>query len=268
MKNSKRTFIAGITVATLGLTVFSNNTSAAETLSGGKLTIGMEMTYPPFESYEGGKVVGFDPDMAMLLAKQIDAEVSYVETKFSGLILGLNANKYDVVISGIYITPERQNKAYVIPYARTGAAIMVTKDSKYQPKTEKDLCGMTVGLQQGTTWVTSLNELSDSYCKKQGKGEITVRAFPSAPEVSQALMSKNIEAQVEISGAAKIIVKKSKGRIQISSKELIYPQTLGIYVNKNNPALKGRLQKALDTINIDGSFPALLKEYELDSVTQ
>ncbi|WP_413693516.1 ABC transporter substrate-binding protein [Psychromonas sp. KJ10-2] len=268
MKHSKRTFITGLTLTILGLTTFSNTICAAETLTAGKLSIGMEMTYPPFESYEGDKVVGFDPDMAVLLGKQIGAEVNYVETKFSGLMLGLNANKYDIVISGIYVTPERQKKAYVIPYARTGAAIMVGKGSKYQPRTEKDLCGMTVGLQQGTTWVTALNKLSDSYCKEQGKGEIRVRAFPSAPEVSQALMSKNIEAQVEISGAAKIIVKKSKGRIEISSEDLIYPQTLGIYVNKNNPALKDSLQQAFDTINSNGSFPDLLEKYELNSVTQ
>lgn len=269
MKNAKRTLVTGLTVATIGLFgVASHNVSAQELLSSGTLKVGMEVTYPPFESYDGDKIVGFDPEVSALLAEQINAQASFMDTKFTGLILGLASNKFDAVISGMYVTPARQKQADAIPYARTGAAILVLKGGSLQPKTEKDLCGTKVGLQQGTTWVKALNDLSNSYCKANGKPAIDVREFPTAPEVAQALMSRNVQAQLEIAGAAKMIVEKSRGRMEISSPDLVYPQTLGIYVKKDNTELKTALQKALATITANGSYPALLKKYDLSPVSQ
>ncbi len=250
------------------MTLFAHTHAYAESsLDDGTLNIGMEIAYPPFESYQGDKIVGFDPELATLLADKMGVSVAYQDTKFTNLILGLSSNKFDMVISGMYIIPERLKHADALPYAKTGALILTLKDSEIKAKTEKDLCGLNVGLQQGTTWVKALSELSESYCTANGKGEITVQEFPTAPEVSQALMSRNIDAQVEIAGAAKMFEKRSRGRIEISSPELIYPQTMGMYVNKNNPELKAKLVKAMDEIKADGSYLGLIEKYELTPVT-
>ncbi len=96
------------------------------------------------------------------------------------------------MISGMYVTPERLKQADAIPYALSGASIIALKSSAIQPKTEDDLCGVKVGLQQGTTWVTSLKNHSDEYCLKNGKPAISIREFPTAPEASQALLSKTL----------------------------------------------------------------------------
>ena len=88
------------------------------------LKVGMEITYPPFESYDANKnVVGSDPELAHSLAKQMGTTAEFVDTKFPSLILGLNSGHYDAIISGMYITPERQAQAQTIPYAKTGAEI-------------------------------------------------------------------------------------------------------------------------------------------------
>ncbi|MFI8480702.1 transporter substrate-binding domain-containing protein [Pseudomonas sp. NPDC078700] len=235
------------------------------TTTPGQFKVGMDITYPPFESYDGDKVVGSDPDLSAALAKQLNLDVAYVNTKFSGLILGLNAKHYDAVISGMYITPERTQQAMAIPYAQTGASIMVKAGSEAQPKTEKDLCGMKVGLQQGTNWVKQLQELSESYCKTNGKEAITVSEYPSAPEATQAMLSGHIQAQIEIAGAAKQIAERSKQRVEISSPGLIYKQTLGIYVQKDNQALLDALAKALEATKANGEYTAMLEKYSLEA---
>jgi polar amino acid transport system substrate-binding protein len=264
MKIIQRTLIR---LTTCGLAVLTGLSHAAGLMTPGQLKVGMEISYPPFESYDGDKIVGFDPELATLLATKIGVTPSYIDTKFTSLILGLASNKFDMVISGMYITPERLKKADAIPYARTGALIMVLKGSSVQPATEKDLCGLKVGLQQGTFWVKSLSQLSQSYCVKQGKSPITVQEFPTAPEVSQALMSRNVQAQLEIAGAAKMFVKRTKGRIMISSPDLVYPQTMGLYLKKGNPALKHSLMQAMAAIKADGSYQALIKKYDLTPVS-
>lgn len=238
----------------------------AQTMAPGQIKVGMEITYPPFESWQGDKVVGFDPDMAEMLGRVLKSKPAFVDTKFPSLILGLGSGQFDAVISGMYITPERTAQADAIAYARTGASIMVAKDGGVSPKTEQDLCGLKVGLQQGTSWVAALKKLSADYCVPNGKPAVAVSEFPTAPEASQALLSKNIQAQLEIAGAAKMLAERSKSRIVVSSPALVYPQTLGMYVKKGNTALYQSLEKALAAAQASGEYAALVKKYDLEPV--
>ncbi len=75
----------------------------------------MEVTYPPFESYDSNNnIVGLDPEFAALIAQHLQAKPQLIDTKFTSLILGIG-KKYDAVISGMYVTPERQKQADAIP---------------------------------------------------------------------------------------------------------------------------------------------------------
>ncbi|MFF7710845.1 transporter substrate-binding domain-containing protein [Pseudomonas sp. NPDC007930] len=239
---------------------------AAVTATPGELKVGMEITYPPFESYDADKnVVGSDPELSHALAKAMGSKASFVDTKFPNLLNGLNAGHYDAIISGMYITPEREAQALAIPYANTGAAIMVPKGSELSPQAPEDLCGLKIGLEQGTTWVAKFKQLSTDYCVPNNKGAISVSEFPSAPEVTQALLSKNIQAQVEIAGAAHMIAQRTNGRVVVTSQKLVYPQTLGIYVKKGNDATYQALLKALAQSKENGEYAAILKKYDLEA---
>ena len=245
---------------------FSPVTQAAELLTEGVFKVGMEVTYPPFESYDSNNnIVGLDPEFAVLIAQHLQAKPQLIDTKFTSLILGIG-KKYDAVISGMYVTPERQKQADAIPYALSGASIIALKGGAVQPKTEDELCGVKVGLQAGTTWVTSLKKHSDEWCLKNGKPAITIQEFPTAPEASQALLSKNIGAQLEIAPAAQIIVDKSRGRLGISSTRLVYPLPLGIYVAKGNTELAEAIKATLATLKANGQYAALIKKYNLESI--
>lgn len=245
---------------------FSPVTQAAELLTEGVFKVGMEVTYPPFESYDSNNnIVGLDPEFATLIAEHLQAKPQLIDTKFTSLILGIG-KKYDAVISGMYVTPERQKQADAIPYALSGASIIALKGGAVQPKTEDELCGVKVGLQAGTTWVTSLKKHSDEWCLKNGKPAITIQEFPTAPEASQALLSKNIGAQLEIAPAAQIIVDKSRGRLGISSTRLVYPLPLGIYVAKGNTELAEAIKATLAALKANGQYAALIKKYNLESI--
>ncbi|MEG5262738.1 transporter substrate-binding domain-containing protein [Pseudomonas sp. JDS28PS106] len=249
----------------LGATLSAGSAQAALTATPGTLKVGMEISYPPFESYDGDKVVGFDPEISAALARQLgDLKVEFVDTRFPNLILGLNANRFDTIISGMYITEERTKQAEAIPYAQVGAAIMVRGDSTAKPQQPEDLCGLKVGLQQGTNWINQLKAVSADYCVKQNKSEIAISEFPTTAEASQALMSGNIKAHLEISAAAKMIVDKARGRIVISSEKSLYPQTLGIYVKRGNAELLEKLRSVVETYKQSGEYGEMLKKYNLE----
>lgn len=266
MKFLKKTSTAlGLSLAVLANVAIAD---APETVAADTLTIGMEISYPPFESYnEKGEVVGLDPELAKLLAGKMHlANVDFKDNVFTSLILDLQAQKYDAIISGMYVTPEREEKALAIPYAKTGALIIVSADSEIEPQVKEDLCGLKVGLQSGTVWVKALQELSDGYCKENNAGEIQVLEFPTGPETAQALISGNIQAELEIAAAAQAFAEKSRDRIKITSPDLVYPQTLGIYVHKDNQALYDALLAAMAEIKADGSYHELLATYELTPI--
>ena len=84
--DTKRFLIAAATVVFAGAYAmtgaFAQTPANAVTLAPGQFKVGMEITYPPFESYEGDKVVGSDPDFSRALAKQFGASASFVDTRF------------------------------------------------------------------------------------------------------------------------------------------------------------------------------------------
>ncbi|MCV2403536.1 transporter substrate-binding domain-containing protein [Marinomonas sp. C2222] len=261
MKKITSAIVSTLSILTTGL--LCQTAVASTTMTEGKMVVGMDITYPPFESYDGDKVIGFDPELAALLGEQIGATPEFSNNSFASLILGLKSNKFDVVMSGMYILPKRLKVVDAIPYARTGASIIVKKGSSIQPQSEKDLCGVKVGVQQGESYVGSLNELSETYCKPNGKPAVIVQEFPSAPEAVQAILSGNIQAQILIDAAAKLMVEKTKGRVEVSTPDLVYASTIGLFLSKENQALKKDLEKAMATITKNGSLPALLEKYEL-----
>ena len=261
----QNTTLSRFAASILGLALFAVAAHAAPTATPGTLKVGMEISYPPFESYDGDKVVGFDPDVSAALAKQLGGlKVEFVDTRFPNLILGLNANRFDTIISGMYTTDERTKQAEAIPYAQVGAAIMVRSDNTTKPQQPEDLCGMKVGLQQGTNWINQLKAVSADHCAKQNKGEIAISEFPTTAEASQALMSGNIQAHLEISAAAQMIIDKARGRIVISSQKSLYPQTLGIYIKKGNTELAEQMRSAVDAWKKSSEYGEILKKYNLE----
>jgi polar amino acid transport system substrate-binding protein len=266
MTFAPHTIRRGLTIGALMAGSLLGLQAQAQTSAAGQLKVAMEVSYPPFESYEGDKIVGFDPELSVLLAREMKLKPSFTDTKFASLVLGLSGGQHDAAISALFINHDRLAIADAVPYASAGALIMVAKDSLVKPKTEKDLCGVKVGLQAGTSWVKDLKTLSTDYCLANGKPAIEVSEFPTAPEVSQALMSRNVQAQIEVAATAKDFAERSKGRIIVSSPALVYVKSFGIFVKKGNTTLAQSFEKALAAIQKSGEYSALVKKYDLTPI--
>jgi len=93
-------------------------TVSAGSFAADKISFGVSATYPPFESLDAGnKIVGFDIDLANALCKQMQANCTFTNHAFDSLIPALKFKKYDAVISGMDITPERSKQvAFTDPY--------------------------------------------------------------------------------------------------------------------------------------------------------
>ena len=106
------------------------------------LRVCLEPAYMPFEiTDKRGKIIGFDPDLAELMAKDLGAaKLELVSTAWDGIIPALITNKCDIVMSGMSITDERKQKVdFSDPYMLIGQTILLRKDLAGKVKSYKDL---------------------------------------------------------------------------------------------------------------------------------
>ncbi|MFJ2684982.1 ABC transporter substrate-binding protein [Pseudomonas sp. NPDC087342] len=261
-KNTKRNL-----ALTVALACVAPLLSAAEikgTLKPGELSVGSDLTYPPYTYLEQKQPSGFDPEFIQLIGKQLGLAPRFLDTRFANLILGVNAQRFDLVASALYVTPERAKQVDFLSYLKTGSSLMVLTASDFRPQRPEDLCGKRVGSIKGASWVPKLNKVSADYCLASGKPAIESREFPTSPEAAQALLAKAVDVQMEDPAVAKITVQKLQGKTVISSTELIYPVVIGLAVRKGNQALLGELTTALGQIKQNGSYGELLARYNLD----
>lgn len=233
------------------------------TVSPGTLTIGSDLTYPPYAYLQNGQPAGFDAEFSRLLAEQLKLTPKFLDTRFPDLILGMKAHRFDIVASALYVTPERAKLIDFVPYLKTGAALLVLTGSRYEPKSPEDLCGKRVGSIKGASWTPKLAQVSQNYCRAHGLGEIQVREFPTSPETTSALMAKAVDVQIEDAAVAQDIPKQTRGRVAISSTQLIYPIVIGLGVTKDDTALRDALGGALDALKRSGRYAQLLQKYGL-----
>lgn len=254
-----------------GLTACSEKTAPTEEAkvetSAKVYQIGSDITFPPFESLENDKPVGFDVDIANLIFAQSGEKANFVDSRFSNLVTGLEAKKFDLLMSALYITKERLEKVDMVPYYMTTEALIALAGSDYQPKTRNDLCGKTIASQKGSMFPEQLRQMSEESCVSKGKAPITIREFVTSPESVQALLAKAVDAQYDDASVAQSTVEKLKGRIVISSTEPFFPILGGIAVPKGDTDMLNKVQSGLDAIKKSGEYDQLLAKYKLQAPT-
>ncbi|GAA4377679.1 ABC transporter substrate-binding protein [Paeniglutamicibacter cryotolerans] len=271
----RRSLVAGTAIAALALSACgsaSPTTNAAPgsestipTKVSGKLTIGTDLTYPPYDTLENGKPAGFDVEFMDAVAAKMGVATNYVDTRFAQIIAGIKADRYDAIASTLYVSAPRAKEVDFVPYFQTGNSIISRADGT-EYVSPGDLCGKSVGVVTATVIVGIMTKEESDRCKAEGKGAITVKEFPTDPEATQALLSNQVDAQMTDGAVAKVAVEKTKGRLKLTSTSLIYPIAVGIGVKKGDAPMHGAITDAIKSMQEDGSYDELLAKYNLEPV--
>lgn len=156
----------------------------AEIKEAGVLTMATSPDFPPFENLEGNEVVGIEVDIMNLIAKELGVELKIEQMDFDSVLPGVQAGKFDVGVSGISVTPDREkNTLFTDPYCLAAQAIVVLEDSAI--KTKADLEGKKISVQTGTT--------AESYCMGEG---YELSAFAANSDAQAALTTGKVNAWV------------------------------------------------------------------------
>lgn len=163
----------------------------------GEIKVGSDIAYPPVEFKDkSGKTVGIDPDLADALGKQLGVKFVFENGTFDTLLTGLRSKRYDLAMSAMTDTKDRQDgvdsetKKKVgegvdfIDYFTAGVSIYTKKGDDKGISTWSDLCGKRLVVQRGTV---SHDLAKAESAKCGGKGKISIEAFDNDLEAQTRL---------------------------------------------------------------------------------
>ncbi len=222
-------------------------TAAFSAAAADKVGFGSSATYPPFESLDASnQIVGFDIDLAKALCKQMQADCTFTNHAFDSLIPSLKFRKYDAVISGMDITPERSKQvAFTNPYYANSAVVIAKKGAF---KSLADLKGKRIGMENGTTHQKYLQDKHP---------EIKTVSYDSYQNAIIDLKNGRIDG---VFGDTAVVNEWLKTNPQLATvgehvtDAQYFGTGLGIAVRPENKALLKKLNDALAAIKADGTY--------------
>ena len=224
------------------------------------LKVAIDPTYEPF-TYKtpDGKPTGFDVDIANAVCAEIKRKCVFVEQVWDSMIPGLQARKYDVIVSSLSMTEERKRVIdFSDRYYKTPSAIVVKKGTAYTGPAS--LKGKRIGVLKGSTqekW--ALGEL-----KPAGVNIIPYEAQDQVYlDINAGRLDGTVADKVEVHGG---FLRKPEGKDygyvgpdQYDTK--YYGDGIGIGMRKGQKELKDQINQAIKTIRSNGTYNTMAKKY-------
>ncbi|WP_377273670.1 ABC transporter substrate-binding protein [Peterkaempfera sp. SMS 1(5)a] len=233
---------------------------------GGVLKVTTSVGYPPMEIFAGdGKTpVGLDPSLARAIARKLGTRVTVANEDFNAQIPGVLTGRYDVILSSMSDTAERQAKVSFVDYVQAGAGMLVKKGNPAGIRTTADLCGKTISVVDNGSSLALANSVSAA-CKKSGKAAAGILKFAGDQEA--LLQVGNGRAQANITD---YVVAASKAADPRTGTDAIaVPGTespWGIGINKDNQQVVSAVQAALNSLIKSGDYGKILHAWGLDQL--
>ena len=228
-------------------------TAGVSFADGDKLVIATSPDFPPFENLENGEVVGIEIEIMQIVAEKLGMELVIEQMDFDSVLPGIQANKYDVGVSGITVTPMRQkNVLFTEAYYVAAQAIVVPEDSKITCKA--DMSGKKLSCQTGTT--------AESVC--MGEGLYDVQSFTANSDAEAALVTGKVDAWVIDNLTAKQMVEKynaeNETKLVILSENMT-EEPYAFALSLGQDELAGKINEVLTGIIADGTVAAIFEKY-------
>jgi len=215
----------------------------------GTLRVGMEPGYMPFElTNKKGEIIGFDVDMAKRMAKSMGVELELVSTAWDGIIPALLTDKFDIIMSGMTLTQERNMSInFAQPYIIIGQTALVQKKYEGQVNSYADLNDpkFVVGSKLGTTGEQATKRMI-------GKAEYI--SYETEQEGVMELINGKIDAFIyDLPFTAMAFAEKGGDKMFHLDKPFTY-EPLAWAVRKGDPDILNWLNNFMFQIKNDGTY--------------
>jgi len=238
----------------------------ADIRESGKVKVGTEALYPPFESFadDDETIVGLDPDLAEALGQILGVEVVMSHTAFDGLLTALDGGRFDLVMAAITDTKDRQEKYDFVDYFMTGQAIVVKKGNPEGIEGVEDLCGKNVSVLTSSTQQKLLDEFNTDECAQD---LIEVTALPSDKDALLQVQTGRADATFtqDATGAYNASTIGGGNQFEIANSEPLLPVPVGMVFDKGETDLRDAFKAALEELIASGDYDEILEKHGLST---
>lgn len=228
----------------------SSNTTEEETIS-----VGVDTTFPPFETIQNGKPTGFDVDLVNAIAEKENLKIKYQTMQFNGIIPALQTGVIKLGIAGISITPERMKAInFSNPYYLSGLSFISNNEVDEQindDNVQNILAGKTIATRKGTSSALYLQNIP---------GIGSVKSFEQIVDAYNLLAAGGAD-YVLFDNPVNLSTLNTHPNYHIAS-VLLQGQYYGIAVSKKAPEeLLKKINDGLEKIQQDGTYDKIYAKY-------
>ena len=225
-----------------------------------ELKVAIDPTYEPFTfKTADGKPTGFDVDIAEALCAEMKRKCVYVEQVWDSMIPGLQAKKYDVIISSMSITDERKQAVdFSDKYYATPSRIVVKEGTAYTDPAS--LKGKKIGVLKGSTQEKyAMGEL-----KPAGVNVVPYEAQDQVYlDIKSGRLDGTVADQVEVNGG---FLRKDEGKGYgfvgpVLDDIKYFGYGIGVALRKGEDDLRNQLNAAIAAIRGNGVYETVAKKY-------
>lgn len=225
-------------------------------LKKGELRVGFEAGYMPFEmTNKKGKFVGFDIDIAKEMAKAMGVKFAPVNTAWDGIIPSLITDKFDIIMSGMTVTQERNLKInFADPYIIVGQSILINKKHQGKVNSYKDLndSKYIVTSKLGTTGEQAVKRLIP---------KCTYKSFETEPEAALEVVNGKADAFVyDLPYCVVFMAQQGAGKLVFLDKPFTF-EPLAWAIRKGDPDFLNWLNNFLRQIKNDGRYDRIYNKW-------
>lgn len=219
----------------------------------GEIVVAMEGTWAPWTYHdENDQLVGYDVEVAQQLAEKLGVKAQFVEGEWDGLLAGLDAGRYDIMVNGVDVTAERAEKYdFSDPYAYNRTAVIV-RGGDDSIQTLSDLQGKKTANTISSTYaalaeqygaeVTGVDDLNQTFeLLLAGRIDATLNAEVTYYDYKKVHPEADVKIAALTEDATEVAIPMRKGA--------------------ETETLRAAVNQALSELREDGTLSALSEKY-------
>lgn len=227
----------------------TEESAAADAGDSSVLVMATNASFPPYEFYEGGEIVGIDAEIAAKIAEKLGMELRIDDMNFDSIINAVSTGKADIGMAGMSVTEDRlENVNFSESYATGIQSIIVREDSEITDP--EDLEGKMIGVQLATT--------GDIYVADEF-GEEHVDRYNKGADAIMSLTQGKVDAVIIDNAPAQEYVRVNEG-LKVLDTEYA-EEDYAIAFAKDNEALLAQVNEALQALIEDGTVQSIIDKY-------
>ena len=215
------------------------------------LHMATEGTFPPYEYYDNGQLVGIDIEVAGAIAEKLGMKLETTDIAFDSIIPGVQAGKYDIGMAGVTVSEERLQQVNFYDSYATGVQVVIVKEGG-KVQSLDDMADAIIGTQSGTTgFIYASSDFGDDH----------VKSFTKTTDAVEALKNGQVDCVLLDNAPAEALVDANPDA-GLSILETAYTvEDYAIAINKENTDLQAKINAALAELVADGTLQSIIDKY-------